>query len=106
MNTKDGRKVKKVTTVAATAPPRNSASGPNTCFSQPPTKPTRRIEFHALGRASAGRLPPHGRQLLQKFLHYEIRGFRLHTEVLVVQRSQEFAGSGIRPSCQGHGYLK
>ncbi len=38
---KDGRKVKKVTTVAAKAPPRKSASGPRACFNQPPTKPTK-----------------------------------------------------------------
>ncbi|MCY1561954.1 hypothetical protein D9M68_992810 [compost metagenome] len=41
MKMNEGRKVKKVTTVAASAPPRNSESGPSTCVSQPPTKPTK-----------------------------------------------------------------
>ena len=35
-----GRKVNQVTTVAATAPARNSASGPKISFVQPPMKPT------------------------------------------------------------------
>jgi ribosomal protein L13E len=39
MNTKEGRKVKKVTTVAASAAPRNSASGPSTALSIPADKP-------------------------------------------------------------------
>ena len=41
MKMNEGRKVKKVTTVAANAPPRNRASGPDTSFNQPPRKPTK-----------------------------------------------------------------
>jgi len=41
MNRKLGRKVKNVTTEAATAPDRKSASGPKTSLVQPPTKPTK-----------------------------------------------------------------
>ena len=41
MNTNDGRNVKNVTTAAAAAPARNSASRPNSAFVQPPTKPTK-----------------------------------------------------------------
>ena len=40
MNTNDGRKVKNVTTTAATTPAANWASGPKIAFVQPPTKPT------------------------------------------------------------------
>ena len=41
MKTNEGKKVKKVTTVAASAPPSSSASGPSTWRVQPPTKPTK-----------------------------------------------------------------
>ena len=41
MKTNDGRNVKNVTTAAAAAPARKSASGPNSAFVHPPTKPTK-----------------------------------------------------------------
>ena len=41
MKTNEGRKVKKVATHAPAIPDVNSASGPNTSFVQPPTKPTK-----------------------------------------------------------------
>ena len=41
MNTKDGRKVKKVTTEAARAPDQNSPSAPSIGCSQPPRNPTK-----------------------------------------------------------------
>ena len=41
MNRNEGRKVNHVTTVAASAPARKRCSGPNSCFVQPPTKPTK-----------------------------------------------------------------
>ena len=41
MKMKDGRKVKKVTTQAATVPARKRASAPKSCWVQPPTKPTK-----------------------------------------------------------------
>src|SRR5215831_20120347 len=41
MKTNDGRKVKKVTTVAAVAPAANNASEPNNALVQPPTNPTK-----------------------------------------------------------------
>jgi len=40
MKKNDGRKVKKVTTLAATAPARNSDSLPKIALVHPPTKPT------------------------------------------------------------------
>ena len=38
---KDGKNVNQVATQAASAAPRKSASGPATCLTQPPAKPTK-----------------------------------------------------------------
>ena len=40
MKINDGKNVNQVATQAASAAPKNSASGPSTCLAQPPTKPT------------------------------------------------------------------
>ena len=54
----DGRKVKKVTTPAATAPDRKGASAPKIARVQPPTKPTNdttMIAVPASSRRARGR---------------------------------------------------